>query len=361
MPRRRGKGWSDSPELSVVVPVHNERENVGEVESRTARAVASTGLSFELLFVDDGSTDGTAELIDDLARRDPRVGVVTLSRNFGHQAAVSAGLEHARGRAVVVMDGDLQDPPELIPALVAAWREGYEVAYAVRRSRQGSVALRGSYWLFYRVLRAVSDLRIPLDSGDFGLMDRRVVDALNDLPERLRFVRGLRTFVGFRQVGIPFDRPDRAAGMAKYRLRSLVRLAVNGLISFSGYPLRLVTYLGLVVAAVAVGLTAWVLRDALVYQTAPRGWASLLLVVLVLGALQMLSLGVIGEYVHGTFLEAKRRPSYIVRGYRPSGGSAGEVEPGPLRRFLRHPAHTWAKPLHRPMIRRLTARPRHFS
>ncbi len=208
------------------------------------------------------------DMIDRLSAEDERVVSIHLSRNFGHQAAISAGLEHARGQAVVVMDGDLQDPPELIPDLIRLWRRGYDVVYAVRRSRREGLLKRIAYRSFYRLFGMISDLEIPLDSGDFCLMDRRVVDALNRLPERCRFVRGLRGFLGFRQVGLDYDRPAREAGRPKYTLRKLTGLAIDGLISFSSSPLRLVTYAGLAAVAIALGLTTWVINDAIHHQSA---------------------------------------------------------------------------------------------
>lgn len=324
--------------LSVVVPVHNEAENIVELHRRVALALRDEGLGFELLFVDDGSNDATPALIEELAERDPRVRRVSLSRNFGHQAAVSAGLDFAEGDAVVVMDGDLQDPPELIPRLLAEWREGAEVVYAVRASRDEPRLKRLAYSVFYRLLRVVSDLEMPLDSGDFSLMDRKVVDVLTHLPERLRFIRGLRTFVGFRQVGVSYDRPSRHAGRSKYGLRALFRLAVDGLVGFSGYPLRVVAYAGLLVAFAALGLMGWALWDAIGPRTAPRGWASTLVVVLVLGAFQMLSLGIMGEYVRQIFLEVKQRPTYIVSQATFGTGRAG-------RRLSHLPARRRIRPL----------------
>jgi dolichol-phosphate mannosyltransferase len=263
--------------------------------------------------VNDGSRDATALLLGRLAATDPRVSAVHLSRNFGHQPAVSAGLDAARGRAVVVMDGDLQDPPEVLPAFVAAWRAGAEVVYAVRTKRKEGPVKRLGYFIFYRLLRAVSDLDIPLDAGDFCLMDRTVVDVLRHLPERARFVRGLRTFVGFRQVGLAYERDARAAGAPKYTFRKLVGLALDGLVDFSSYPLRVVTYLGLAAVVLAVALGGWAVTDAITNQSTPRGWASLLVVVLFLGAIQLVSLGLVGEYVRRIFLEVKGRPTYIVR------------------------------------------------
>jgi glycosyltransferase involved in cell wall biosynthesis len=354
--RRKTRCNADAqrPTLSVVVPVHNEQENVGEVFRRSRAALESAAIDFELVFVDDGSTDLTGTLLDELRRFDPRVRVVILSRNFGHQAAVTAGIEHARGRAVVVMDGDLQDPPELIPELVRAWRDGFDVVYAVRRSRRESWPLRLGYWLFYRLWRAVSELDIPLDSGDFSLMDRRVVEVLTHLPERLRFVRGLRTFVGFRQTGIPFDRPARHAGRAKYGPRALVRLAVDGLVSFSSYPLHIVTYVGLLVALIALVLTGWVLWDAALRHSAPRGWASTLVVMLFLGSVQMLSLGIVGEYIRRIFLEVKGRPGYIVRECRESPARGLGVSSPRRRGLIAHSPHRRRPaPLRRPLTRKL--------
>ena len=299
-------------ELSVVVPVFNEGANVDELHARATESLANSDLTYELLFVDDGSTDATADRLDRLESIDPRVMVLRLSRNFGHQAAVSAGLDRARGRAVVVMDGDLQDPPELLGRLVERWRGGADVVYAVRRHRKEGVAKRLAYAAFYRLWNAVSDLEIPLDSGDFCLMDRKVVDALNALPERIRFVRGLRAYVGFRQEGVEYDRDARASGRPKYTLGRLVGLAVDGLVSFSGRPLRLVTYLGIGTAALAASMTVWVFLDAFTHQTAPRGWASVIVTLLFLGSIQMIAMGIIGEYVRLIFLESKGRPSYIV-------------------------------------------------
>ena len=269
-PRRRYKTGL----LSVVIPLFNEEENVVALWDRLRAVLESLGSPFEVLFVDDGSRDATPHMVDGLHAEDERVVVIHLSRNFGHQAAISAGLEHALGQAVVVMDGDLQDPPELIPELLGLWRGGYEVIYAVRRSRQEGIFKRLGYRAFYRLLGLISDLEIPLDSGDFCLMDRRVVDILNRLPERCRFVRGLRSFLGFRQVGLDYDRPAREAGRPKYTLRKLSALAIDGLVSFSSAPLRLVTYLGLVAAGLALVLTVWVLNDAIYHRSAPPGWAS---------------------------------------------------------------------------------------
>jgi dolichol-phosphate mannosyltransferase len=269
--------------------------------------------------------------LDALHARDGHVVVVHLSRNFGHQAAVSAGLDQARGQAVIVMDGDLQDPPEVLDQFIQRWREGYEVVYAVRTQRKENLFKRAGYYLFYRLLRWISDLDIPLDSGDFCLMDRRVVEVLRHLPEKVRFVRGLRTFVGFRQIGLPYARDSRAAGQPKYGFRALLRLAIDGLVGFSSYPLTLVNHVAVLSVAAALALTVWVLADACYNRTTPRGWASTMLVVLFMGSIQLLSLGIMGEYLRRIFIETKGRPTYIVRGIaRTEKGTSqddGDVNP----------------------------------
>ena len=229
------------PMVSVVVPLCNEAEGVDELYRRLSVALGSSGVDYEILLVDDGSSDATADRIDELAIDDDRLVVLHLSRNFGHQAAVSAGIDHATGQAVILMDGDLQDPPEVVPLFVGVWQQGYDVVYGIRRHRKEGLLKRVGYAAFYRLWNAISDLDIPLDSGDFCLMDRRVVDVIRHLPERMRFIRGLRSFVGFRQIGLPYERAAREAGTSKYSLRALVGLAIDGLVSFSSYPLRLVT------------------------------------------------------------------------------------------------------------------------
>ena len=301
-----------TPELSVVVPLYDEQAGVATLHARLTAALGPLGIAYELVLVDDGSRDGTPRLLDAIAATDSRVVVLQLSRNFGHQAAVSAGIDHARGRAVVVMDGDLQDPPEVIPDLLRRWRDGHDVVYAVRRRRKEGPLKRLGYHAFYRLLKAIGDLDIPLDSGDFCLMDRKVVDALKALPERRRFVRGLRTFVGFRQVGHEYERDARRADRPKYTFRALMSLATDGLVSFSSSPLRLVTYLGIAAAVLALALIVWVLVDALYQHTAPQGWASTIGVVLFMGAAQLIGLGIIGEYIRLIFLESKGRPTNIV-------------------------------------------------
>ena len=304
------------PELSIVIPLFNEEENVRELYRRLQTVLLAQKISHELIFINDGSRDSTPELLQELVETDPQVVAIHLSRNFGHQPAVSAGLDHARGSLVMIMDGDLQDPPEVIPQFIQRWRDGYDVVYAIREKRKEGLLKRAGYFSFYRLLNLISDFSIPLDSGDFCLLDRCVVDALQKLPEKKRFVRGLRTFVGFRQTGLAYERAAREAGTPKYSLRALIGLAIDGLISFSSYPLRIVTYFGLLAAALAMFLTIWALYDSYVNQSAPRGWASTIIVTLFLGSVQLISLGILGEYLRLIFLETKGRPTYIVREIR---------------------------------------------
>ena len=300
------------PEISAVVPLYNEQANIAELYRRLSASLADGVASYEIVLVNDGSQDETREMLDRLHAEDSRIVVLHLSRNFGHQAAISAGLDHAGGRAVIVMDGDLQDPPEVLDRFIGAWRDGNDVVYAVRTQRKEGFAKRLGYALFYRLWRAVSDLDIPLDSGDFCLMDRKVVDELRRLPERGRFVRGLRAFVGFKQIGIRYERDARAAGQPKYTWRSLARLALDGLVGFGGLPLNFITYVGLAAAAMAALLAgalgvAWICSSAV-----PSGWTITVLAMLSMSGVQLLSLGIVGEYVRRIFEETKGRPTYIV-------------------------------------------------
>ncbi len=301
------------PRISFVIPLFNEQENLPELHRRLRAALDPLDIEPEIILVNDGSSDATPTMIHMLSQADPRVVGVMLSRNFGHQAAVSAGIAECTGDAVIVMDGDLQDPPEVLEQFIARWRDGAEVVYAVRTKRKEGLLKRTAYGAFYRLLRKLSDIDIPLDSGDFGLMDRKVVNALLALPERQRFVRGLRCFVGFRQEGLVYERAGREAGAPKYTFKALVRLAMDGLISFSSAPLNLITYLGLGSCVFALGLIAWVMGRAIIGQRPPEGWASTMVVVLFFGSVQLLSLGIIGEYLRRIFLEVKGRPTYIVR------------------------------------------------
>ena len=301
--------------LSIVMPAHNEQEVIADTCRRTiaaCEALAWRGLGFEIVFVNDGSRDRTPELLDELAAADPRVRAVHLTRNFGHQPAVSAGLTVARGDVVAIMDADLQDPPEVLGTLLDQWDAGYQVVYAVRKKRKEGPFKRFAYWAFYRLLASISDIDMPLDSGDFCLMDRSAVDLLNSLPEKQRFVRGLRTWIGLKQIGVEYERSARAAGTPSYTFKSLLKLATDGLVSFSVLPLRFTTRLGLfgVVASILLGL--WVVLATLLDIETPRGWASLACLVLLMSSIQLISLGIIGEYLARVFLEVKGRPTFLI-------------------------------------------------
>ena len=301
--------------LSVVVPCFNEEAVLRETHRRLTSVLGSLQqLDYELIYVDDGSRDRTPLLLQQLQAGDRRVRVVQFSRNFGHQIAVTAGVEHAAGDAVVLIDADLQDPPEVIEAMVARWREGHDVAYGVRTDRPGESAFKlATAKGFYRMINRLSETPIPLDTGDFRLMDRKVVDALQAMPERDRFVRGMVSWVGFRQIAVPYRRDPRLAGESKYPLIKMVRFALDGVTSFSVQPLRAATWLGFAVSALAVVGIVYALALRLFTSDWVTGWTAMMIAVLFLGGVQLLSLGVIGEYIGRIYGEAKRRPLYLVQ------------------------------------------------
>ena len=308
--------------LSVVAPMLNEEGVAAEFHRRVCSAL--DGVPFELIVVDDGSTDGTPAILADIASRDPRLRVIRLSRAFGHQTALTAGLDHARGDAVVMMDADLQDPPEVIPELLARWREGAEVVAARRRQREGETRFKlvTARW-FYRLMSRLAQVEMEPDAGDFRLLDRRALSSLLELRERARYLRGMTAWVGFEQATVEYDRAARMAGETKYPLRKMVRFAIDGLSSFSHFPLQLATYAGIACSMLAfLGLPLTVVaRYAGVYE---RGVPSLLFVVLFIGGLQLLTLGVIGEYIGRIYDEVKRRPLYVVAERRNEPGGDGE-------------------------------------
>jgi len=301
--------------LSVVIPVYNEEATLDALFSALSDRLGALDVSCEVILIDDGSGDRTAEMLAEITRRDPRFRSVHFSRNFGHQAAVTAGLHFARGSAVVVMDADLQDPPELLAEMLARWRSGFHVVYAQRVKRQAEGPLkRGIAFVYYRLLRRLTDVDIPTDTGDFCLMDRRVVDLLNRMPERNRYLRGLRAWLGFRQTAVQFERPPRYAGEPKYTFWKSLALGVNGIVAFSKVPLRFATYLGIVVSCMSVLLAGWAVYQRLVGGDTVRGWASTLVIILFLGGVQLLMIGVVGEYLSRIYDEVKQRPLYIVDG-----------------------------------------------
>lgn len=305
--------------LSIVVPAFNEEAVLPMFYDAIVGILKELPERVELVFVNDGSRDRTLAVLQEMRKRDDRVKIVSFSRNFGHQTAVSAGIWHARGDAVAVMDADLQDPPGVLAAMVGRWRDGADVVYAVRRTREGALWKRACYRLFYRVLRAMAAMEIPLDAGDFCVMDRRVVEVLRSMPEQSRFVRGLRSWAGFRQEPFEYDRPERASGETKYSLAKLVRLAGDGILGFSVVPLRAISVVGIVVASLSFATIGfyliWRLLGVRIFGHAPQdvgGFLTLVCLILFLGGMQLLALGIIGEYLGQVFLESKRRPLWVV-------------------------------------------------
>jgi glycosyltransferase involved in cell wall biosynthesis len=316
---------SDVPALSVVLPVFNEEAGLGELYRRLAAVLAESRLSYEIIFVNDGSRDRSWQRILELATADPRVKAVNLSRNFGHQIAISAGLDLSAGAAVVVMDSDLQDPPELIPVLHDRLREGFDVVYAQRRTRDGETWFkRTTATFFYRLIRRMTAIDIPVDTGDFRLMSRRVVDDLKRLQERSRFVRGLVTWVGYNQTAVLYDRDRRYDGETKYPLTKMMKFAFDGITGFSSQPLRLASHAGLMIAAASIVLMIGLLIFKLAggHGLVP-GWTSLAVAVLFLGGLQLVAIGILGEYVGRMYEETKQRPLYLIRDRK----NVGDPEP----------------------------------
>jgi dolichol-phosphate mannosyltransferase len=302
-----------NPKFSIVAPIFNELENIPELYPRLREVMEQTGESWELILVDDGSTDGSTDVIRKLSQNDPRVRPVIFARNFGHQIAVTAGLDYSRGDAVVIIDADLQDPPEVILDLIKKWREGYEVVYAVREERAGeSWFKKTTASIFYRLIYRITDVNIPLDTGDFRLMDKKVIDVMRQMREKHRFLRGMSSWVGFKQVGVSYKRKPRFAGETKYPLKKMIKLALNAVTSFSYFPLQLATYIGFIAAGLSVLAIPVVAVLRLTTGTTLEGQATTLIIVLFLGGVQLISLGIIGEYIGRIYDEAKGRPLYVV-------------------------------------------------
>jgi len=305
---------TQTPVFSIVAPIYNEIGNLPEFYRRVKVSLEQTSEAWELLLVDDGSTDGSTDMIRELAAGDPRVKPVIFARNFGHQLAVTAGLDYARGQAVVIIDSDLQDPPEVILDMIAKWREGYEVVYAVRSEREGETWFKlFTASVFYRLIYRITDVDIPMDTGDFRLLDRKVADVMRQMRERHRFLRGMSVWVGFKQTGVQYKRAARFSGSTKYPFKKMLRFASDAITSFSYFPLQVATYIGFIAAGGSILAIPVVILLRVLVSKAFLGQASTLIAVLFLGGVQLISLGILGEYIGRLYDEAKGRPLYIVR------------------------------------------------
>ncbi|MDD4803003.1 MAG: glycosyltransferase family 2 protein [Syntrophomonas sp.] len=301
---------------TIIIPVYNEEAVIHETYRRLSRVMESVGETYELLFINDGSDDRTAQLIDELAGKDQRIKLLDFSRNFGHQIAITAGMDYARGDAVIIIDADLQDPPELIPQMIAKWKEGYEVVYAKRSHRKGETLFKK--WTaacFYRLMSILTEVKIPLDTGDFRLMDRKVCDAMQTIREKNRFVRGLVSWVGFRQIAVEYIREERYAGETKYPFKKMLRFSIDGITSFSYKPLKAAAFLGIVVTLVSLAFLLFSLIEKYfgIDSSAGAGLAPLLACLFLMNGVVLIMLGIIGEYIGRIYDESKNRPLYILR------------------------------------------------
>jgi glycosyltransferase involved in cell wall biosynthesis len=309
-----------TPVLSVVVPAYNEQEVLPEFHRRLTAVLVGLSMASEIIYINDGSRDETLLILRRLRAQDPRVAIIDLSRNFGKEIAVTAGLDHSRGAAVVLIDADLQDPPELIPRLIAEWQSGYDVVYATRLSREGESRLKkATAYVFYRVINQISRVKIPADTGDYRLLSRRAVDALLKLREQHRFMKGLFTWIGYPQKGVPYRRDPRYAGETKWNYWRLWNFALEGVTSFTIGPLKIATYLGLATAVAAFVYAGVIIAKTLFYGDPVAGYPSLMVVILFLGGVQLITVGIMGEYIGRMFDESKQRPLYFVNRYEPSG------------------------------------------
>ena len=301
------------PELSLVLPIYNEEAVIPALHARLQEFLQRLGLQAEVVFVDDGSKDHSLELLRALAAREPRYRVLSFARNFGHQAAITAGLDHAHGEAIVVMDADLQDPPEVVLEMVARWREGFDVVYGRRRTRAGETRLKlfTAKW-FYRLFAAMIPIEVPLDTGDFRLMSRRVVNVLRELRETHRFVRGMVAWLGFKQTAVLYDRPARFAGETKFPLAKMLRFAIDGITSFSILPLRFATYLGILISILSFGVAVWAVLTRYVFHASVPGWTTVVVLVTLLSSVQLIMVGILGEYIGRIYEQVKQRPLYVV-------------------------------------------------
>lgn len=312
--QKGGIGTVQNIKYSVIVPLFNEELVINETYGRLKRVMDESGENYEIIFIDDGSKDKTLELAKNICQNDHTTKLLSFSRNFGHQTAISAGMEHAKGQAVVVIDADLQDPPEVIPEMIRKWEEGYEVVYGIRVGRKGETFFKKiSAAMFYRTLKMMTDVDIPLDVGDFRLIDRKVCDALAKLPEKNRYVRGMVSWVGFKQTGVEYTRDERFAGETKYPLRKMIKFAANAITSFSYKPLRLASYVGTFISLLSFMYLIYVIAERLlVPDSTTPGWASLAAISLFFNGVILIMLGIIGEYIGRIYEEAQGRPLYIL-------------------------------------------------
>ncbi|OFY47413.1 MAG: glycosyl transferase [Bacteroidetes bacterium GWF2_41_31] len=303
-----------SPNLNIIVPLFNEEENFDDLILRLKKILNESKIDIEVILIDDGSTDNTSSKMRELSLQNEKFQSVFLSRNFGHQLALSAGLSYVNAKeAVLIIDGDLQDPPEMIGKFYDLFKEGYDVVYAIRKNRKSSILLKGAYHIFYRIMKRFSYINIPLDSGDFSLISRRVVEHLNSMPEESRFLRGMRSWVGFKQIGIPYSRDEREKGESKYNLLNLISLALNGLINFSKYPIRFTMTVGIISLIISFIYFIITLYKKVFIGDVPIGFTALLFAIIMFGGLQLIAIGVIGEYILRIFFQVKKRPLFIVK------------------------------------------------
>jgi len=300
--------------ISIVIPIYNEKGTIEELHRRIVEAMAQTKESFEIIFINDGSSDNSLDELKHHAINDKRVKVIDLARNFGHQVAISAGIDSSSGDGIILMDGDLQDPPELIPELIAQWRAGNEVVYTVKKSRREGALKRFAFHSFYKILQAFSSIPIPIEAGNFSLMDRKVISVLQSMPERNRYIAGMRAWAGFRQKSVEYDRAARFAGKPQMTFSRLLHLAFDGIFSFSNAPLRIATYVGVSIAFLAFIGVVYVVYAKLFTDKATPGWASPVFSILFMGGLILLTLGIIGEYLGRIYDEVKHRPLYVIKG-----------------------------------------------
>jgi dolichol-phosphate mannosyltransferase len=303
-----------TPQISLVIPLYNEEKSLPLLVERLNKLMDGSAVSMEVVLINDGSKDNTAAMMQQLALADGRYHCVFLARNYGHQIALSAGISEAAGsEALMILDGDLQDPPELFPEFHSRLKEGYDVVYAVRKNRKESFFKKTAYYTFYRILKKISYIDIPLDSGDFSLISRRVADILNKMPEESRYIRGMRSWIGFKQIGVEYDRSERAAGDSKYSLGMLMKLAFNGIFNFSEIPIKFITKLGVLSVVIALLYFIVTLVQKFVFGDVPTGFTGLLFVIILFGGVQLISLGIIGEYIVRIFFQVKNRPLFIIR------------------------------------------------